>query len=492
MSARGISVKSAHFTGTRSGYRGCSKVMAADGLPSWTSGDLNQRPSEIPDYFALMTTDTSHYWMPFTANRQFKARPRMMTAATGMYYTSEDGRQVLDGTAGLWCVNAGHGHPKITEAVVRQAQTMDFAPPFQMGHAGAFDAARSLADMAPEGLNRVFFCNSGSEAVDTALKMALAYHRMRGDSLRTRLIGRERGYHGVGFGGIAVGGIAGNRKHFGPALPGVDHLRHPLDIARNAFSRGMPEHGADMADEFEQRLLALHDPATVAALIIEPVQGSTGVIIPPKGYLQKLRAICDKHGILLIFDEVITGFGRLGAAFAADYFGVVPDLICCAKGLTNAMVPMGAVIAKQSIHDAFMEAAPENAIEFYHGYTYSGHPLACAAAMATLDVYQDEKLFARAASMASAFEAGAHSLRGLPHVRDVRNLGLVCGIELDPLPGKPTARAYEVFERCFWEEHVLIRTTGDIIALSPPLIISDEQVNRLFEAIGNILRSMTR
>ncbi len=492
MSARGISVKSAHFTGTRSGYRGCSKVMAADGLPSWTSGDLNQRPSEIPDYFALMTTDTSHYWMPFTANRQFKARPRMMTAATGMYYTSEDGRQVLDGTAGLWCVNAGHGHPKITEAVVRQAQTMDFAPPFQMGHAGAFDAARSLADMAPEGLNRVFFCNSGSEAVDTALKMALAYHRMRGDSLRTRLIGRERGYHGVGFGGIAVGGIAGNRKHFGPALPGVDHLRHPLDIARNAFSRGMPEHGADMADEFEQRLLALHDPATVAALIIEPVQGSTGVIIPPKGYLQKLRAICDKHGILLIFDEVITGFGRLGAAFAADYFGVVPDLICCAKGLTNAMVPMGAVIAKQSIHDAFMEAAPENAIEFYHGYTYSGHPLACAAAMATLDVYQDEKLFARAASMASAFEAGAHSLRGLPHVRDVRNLGLVCGIELDPLPGKPTARAYEVFERCFWEEHVLIRTTGDIIALSPPLIISDEQINRLFEAIGNILRSMTR
>ncbi len=492
MSARGISVKSAHFTGTRSGYRGCSKVMAADGLPSWTSGDLNQRPSEIPDYFALMTTDTSHYWMPFTANRQFKARPRMMTAATGMHYTSEDGRQVLDGTAGLWCVNAGHGHPKITEAVVRQAQTMDFAPPFQMGHAGAFDAARSLADMAPEGLNRVFFCNSGSEAVDTALKMALAYHRMRGDSLRTRLIGRERGYHGVGFGGIAVGGIAGNRKHFGPALPGVDHLRHPLDIARNAFSRGMPEHGADMADEFEQRLLALHDPATVAALIIEPVQGSTGVIIPPKGYLQKLRAICDKHGILLIFDEVITGFGRLGAAFAADYFGVVPDLICCAKGLTNAMVPMGAVIAKQSIHDAFMEGAPENAIEFYHGYTYSGHPLACAAAMATLDVYQDEKLFARAASMAPAFEAGAHSLRGLPHVRDVRNLGLVCGIELDPLPGKPTARAYEVFERCFWEEHVLIRTTGDIIALSPPLIISDEQINRLFEAIGNILRSMTR
>jgi beta-alanine--pyruvate transaminase len=322
--------------------------------------------------------------------------------------------------------------------------------------------------------------------------MALAYHRMRGDSLRTRLIGRERGYHGVGFGGIAVGGIAGNRKHFGPALPGVDHLRHPLDISRNAFSRGLPEHGAEMADEFEQRLLALHDPTTVAALIVEPVQGSTGVIIPPKGYLQKLRAICDKHGILLIFDEVITGFGRLGTAFGADYFGVTPDMICCAKGLTNAMVPMGAVIAKQAIHDTFMDTAPENAIEFYHGYTYSGHPLACAAAIATLDVYQSEKLFARAASMAPAFEAAAHSLRGLPHVKDVRNLGLVCGIELEPIPSKPTARAYDVFERCFWEENVLIRTTGDIIALSPPLIIDEEQINRLVAAISKILVRMTK
>ena len=416
----------------------------------------------------------------------------MMQSAAGMIYTTDDGRQVLDGTAGLWCVNAGHGHPKITEAVIRQAHTMDFAPPFQMGHAGAFDAARSLAMLAPGDLNRVFFCNSGSEAVDTALKMALAYHRMRGDTLRTRLIGRERGYHGVGFGGIAVGGIAGNRKHFGPALSGVDHLRHPLDIARNAFSRGLPEHGAEIADEFEQRLLALHDPATGAALIVEPIQGSTGVIIPPKGYLQKLRAICDKYGILLIFDEVITGFGRLGAAFAADYFSVVPDMICCAKGLTNAMVPMGAVIARQSIHDAFMDAAPENAIEFYHGYTYSGHPLACAAAIATLDVYQSEQLFARAATMAPVFEAAAHSLRGLPYVRDVRNLGLVCGIELDAMPGKPGARAYEVFERCFWEENVLIRTTGDIIALSPPLIINEEQIHRLFEAISNILRSMAR
>jgi beta-alanine--pyruvate transaminase len=413
-----------------------------------------------------------------------------MKSAAGMYYTAEDGRQVLDGTAGLWCVNAGHAHPKITEQIIAQAQTLDFAPPFQMGHTKAFEAATSLAHLAPEGLNRVFFCNSGSEAVDTALKMALAYHRMRGDGLRTKLIGRERGYHGVGFGGIAVGGIAGNRKHFGPSLSAVDHLRHPLDISRNAFSHGLPMHGAEIADEFEQRLLTLHDPATVAALIVEPVQGSTGVIIPPKGYLEKLRTICDKYSILLIFDEVITGFGRLGTAFAADYFGVIPDLICCAKGLTNAAVPMGAVIAKQSIHDVFMQSAVENSIEFYHGYTYSGHPLACAAAIATLQVYNDEKLFDRAASMSAAFEQAAHQLKGLPHVKDIRNLGLVCGIELESLPGKPTARAYEVFERCFWEKNLLIRTTGDIIALSPPLIINHEQIDTLFSTLAEVIQSI--
>jgi len=413
-----------------------------------------------------------------------------MKAAAGMYYTAEDGRQILDGTAGLWCVNAGHAHPKITEQIIAQAKTLDFAPPFQMGHTKAFEAATTLAHMAPEGLNRVFFCNSGSEAVDTALKMALAYHRMRGDGLRTKLIGRERGYHGVGFGGIAVGGIAGNRKHFGPSLSAVDHLRHPLDISRNAFSKGLPLHGAELADEFEQRLLALHDPATVAALIVEPVQGSTGVIIPPKGYLEKLRSICDKYGILLIFDEVISGFGRLGSAFAADYFGVIPDLICCAKGLTNAAVPMGAVIAKQSIHDVFMQSAPENGIEFYHGYTYSGHPLACAAAIATMQVYHDEKLFERAANMSAAFEQAAHQLKGLPHVKDIRNLGLVCGIELEPLPGKPTVRAYEVFERCFWEKNLLIRTTGDIIALSPPLIISHEQIDTLFSTLAEVIQSI--
>jgi beta-alanine--pyruvate transaminase len=436
------------------------------------------------------TMNTAHYWMPFTANRQFKERPRLMVKAAGMHYTSDDGRQILDGTAGLWCVNAGHAHPAITQSIVEQAATMDFAPPFQMSHPKAFEAASSLAAMAPEGLDRIFFCNSGSEAVDTALKMALAFHKLRGEPLRSKLIGRERGYHGVGFGGIAVGGIAGNRKHFGPTLAGVDHLRHPLDIARNAFSRGLPEHGAELADEFEQRLLALHDPSTVAALIVEPVQGSTGVIIPPKGYLQRLRAICDKYGILLIFDEVITGFGRLGTAFASDYFGVVPDMICCAKGLTNGAVPMGAVVAKRFIHDAFMEAAPTNGIEFYHGYTYSGHPLACAAAIASLQVYRDEKLFERAALMSSVFEDAAHGLRGLPFVKDVRNLGMVCGIELEPLAGAPAARAYTVFERCFWEKGILIRTTGDIIALSPPLTINEVQVAELFDGIADCLKQL--
>ena len=437
-----------------------------------------------------MSTDLSHYWMPFTANRQFKAKPRLISSAKGMHYLSSDGRSILDGTAGLWCVNAGHAHPKITEAIIAQAGTLDFAPPFQMSHSKAFEAASSLAAMAPAGLNRVFFCNSGSEAVDTALKMALAYHKLRGEPLRSRLIGRERGYHGVGFGGIAVGGIAGNRKHFGPTLAGVDHLRHTLNIERNAFSHGLPQHGAEIADEFEQRLLALHDPSTVAALIVEPVQGSTGVIIPPQGYLQKLRAVCDKYGILLIFDEVITGFGRLGTAFAADYFGVVPDIICCAKGLTNATVPMGAVIASQQIHDSFMQAAPENGIEFYHGYTYSGHPLACAAAIATLDAYREEAMFERAARMSPVFEKAAHGLRGLPFVKDVRNLGLVCGIELESIPGKPAARAYEVFERCFWEQGVLIRTTGDIIALSPPLIIDEAQIQQLFDAIATVLKTL--
>lgn len=434
------------------------------------------------------TLNTEHLWMPFTANRQFKSRPRILVSASCMYYTADDGRKILDGTAGLWCVNAGHSHPKIVEAVQRQAATMDYAPLFQMGHPGAFEAASALASIAPDGLNRVFFCNDGSEAVDSALKIALAYHRIRGDALRTRLIGRERAYHGVGFGGISVGGIAGNRKHFGPPLPGVDHIRHPLNMTLNAFSKGLPEHGADIADELEQRVLALHDPATIAALIVEPIQGSTGVILPPKGYMQKLRAICDKYGILLIFDEVITGFGRLGTAFAADFFGVVPDMLICAKGMTNAAVPMGAVIVRQDIHDAFMAATPENMIEFSHGYTYSGHPLATAAMMATLDVYKNENLFERARNMSAYFEQVAHSLKGLPYVKDIRNLGLVCGIELEGIPGKPAARAFDVFLQCFWEKNVLIRTTGDIIALSPPLTINQQQVDQLFEAIGDVLK----
>lgn len=396
--------------------------------------------------------NTEHFWMPFTANRQFKAKPRLLAKASGMYYTSHDGRRILDGTAGLWCVNAGHCHPKIVEAIQQQAATMDFAPTFQMGHPKVFEAASALVSIAPKGLNRVFFCNDGSEAVDTALKIALAYHRVRGDTLRHRLIGRERGYHGVGFGGIAVGGMAGNRKHFGPALPAVDHLRHTLDLAKNAFSRGLPQHGAELADELEARMLALHDPATVAAVIVEPVAGSTGVLLPPVGYLQKLRAICDKYGILLIFDEVITGFGRLGAPFAADFFGVLPDMITCAKGLTNAAAPMGAVLVKQEIHDAFMAAAPENAIELFHGYTYSGHPLAAAAAVATIEVYKQEQLFERAAGISPYFEDAAHSLKGLPFVKDVRNLGLVCGIELDSIPGKVGARAFDVYLKCFEEK----------------------------------------
>ncbi|TCS34674.1 beta-alanine--pyruvate transaminase [Paucimonas lemoignei] len=434
--------------------------------------------------------DTSHFWMPFTANRQFKSNPRMLVSASGMYYYTDDGRQILDGTAGLWCVNAGHCHPKITEAIRRQAGELDYAPAFQMGHPQAFEAASALASIAPAGLNRVFFCNDGSEAVDTALKIALAYHRVRGDGLRHRLIGRERAYHGVGFGGISVGGIAGNRKHFGSALAAVDHLRHPLDMARNAFTRGLPQQGAELADELDTRLLSLHDPSTVAAVIVEPIQGSTGVILPPVGYLQKLRTICDNYGILLIFDEVITGFGRLGTAFGADYFGVVPDMITCAKGLTNAAVPMGAVLVRQDIHDAFMDAAPENAIEFFHGYTYTAHPLAAAAAIAAIDVYTSEGLFTQAATMAPLFEEAAHSLKGLPYVKDIRNLGLVCGIELESIPGKPTTRAFDIFLKCFWEKNILIRTTGDIIALSPPLIINRAQIEQLFEGLGDVLRNI--
>jgi len=425
------------------------------------------------------------YWMPFTANRQFKQAPRMLAKSSGMHYWTPEGRQILDGIAGLWCVNAGHARPKIVSAIAEQAAEMDFAPPFNMGHPKAFELAERLIEITPAGMNRVFYTNSGSEAVETALKMAIGYHRARGEGARTRLIGRERGYHGVNFGGISVGGIVGNRKSFGPLLPGADHIRHTHDLSRNAFSRGVPEHGAELADDLE-RLVALHDASTIAAVIVEPVAGSTGVLLPPKGYLQRLRSICDKHGILLIFDEVITGFGRLGSPFAATHFGVTPDLMTVAKGITNGCVPMGAVFAKQHIHDAFM-TGPEHLIEFLHGYTYSAHPLACAAALGTLDTYADEKLLTRGALMAPVFENALHSLKGVPHVIDVRNIGLVGGIELDPIPGNPGKRAFDTFLEC-WERGVLIRTTGDTIALSPPLIVESGHIDQMVSTIADVLK----
>ncbi len=425
------------------------------------------------------------FWMPFTANRQFKQAPRLLAKAEGMHYWTPEGRQILDGIAGLWCVNAGHARPKIVEAIQQQAAEMDFAPPFNMAHPKAFELAERLVELTPAGLNKVFFTNSGSEAVETALKMAIGYHRARGDSARTRLIGRERGYHGVNFGGITVGGIVGNRKSFGPLLPGADHIRHTHDLSKNAYSRGVPEHGAELADDLE-RLVALHDASTIAAVIVEPVAGSTGVLLPPKGYLKRLREICDKHGILLIFDEVITGFGRLGSPFAAQHFDVTPDLMTVAKGITNGCVPMGAVFATQAIHDAFM-TGPEHLIEFPHGYTYSSHPLACAAALGTLDTYAEDGLLTRGATMAPVFESALHSLKGVPHVIDVRNIGLVGGIELQPIAGQPGKRAFDAFLEC-WERGVLIRTTGDTIALSPPLIVENSHIDQMVSTIADVLK----
>jgi beta-alanine--pyruvate transaminase len=425
------------------------------------------------------------YWMPFTANRQFKSAPRLVGRAEGMHYWTPEGRQVLDGVAGLWCVNAGHSRSRITAAIQAQAAELDFAPPFQMGHPKVFELAERLVELTPAGIDKVFFTNSGSESVDTALKMALAYHRVRGEGQRTRLIGRERGYHGVNFGGISVGGMVANRKMFGQMLGGVDHIRHTHDPARNAFSKGQPAHGAELADDLE-RMVALHDASTIAAVIVEPVAGSTGVLVPPQGYLERLRAICDKHGILLIFDEVITGFGRLGSPFAANHFGVVPDLMTVAKGLTNGCVPMGAVFARRFIHDAFMNG-PEHLVEFFHGYTYSGHPLACAAALGTLDTYAEEGLLTRAASMASSFENAVHSLSALPNVIDVRNIGLVAGVELAPIAGEPGKRAFQVFLDC-WENGLLVRTTGDTVALSPPLIVDHQHIDQMIGTLANAIR----
>jgi len=432
--------------------------------------------------------DLSAYWMPFTANRQFKRAPRMITGADGMHYVTDDGRKVLDGIAGLWCVNAGHNRPKIVEAIQTQAATLDYAPAFQMAHPKAFELASRLTALSPEGLDHVFFTNSGSESVETALKMALAYHRAKGDGGRFRLIGRERGYHGVNFGGISVGGIVANRKMFGTLLTGVDHMRHTHDLSRNAFTRGEPEHGIELADDL-LRIAQLHDPSTIAAVIVEPVAGSAGVLLPPKGYLKRLREICDEHGILLIFDEVITGYGRLGTNFGADFFGVTPDLMTTAKGLTNGTVPMGAVFASDNIHDAFM-TGPDHMIEFFHGYTYSAHPLACAAALGTLDTYADEGLLTRGAELADYWADAIHSLRDLPHVIDTRNLGLIGAVELEPIAGQPTKRAFSAFLSAYHDHDLLIRTTGDIIAFSPPLIIGKDHIDQIVDRMTKVLTAL--
>jgi len=431
--------------------------------------------------------DLDAFWMPFTANRQFKKAPRLFVQAEGMHYTTDDGRKVLDGTAGLWCVNAGHKRPRIVEAVQRQIEELDYAPAFQMGHPKAFELAARLVNLTPPGLDKVFYTNSGSEAVETALKIAIAYQRARGEGSRFRLIGRERGYHGVNFGGISVGGIVPNRKVFGTLLTGVDHLPHTHDLARNAFTRGQPDHGAELADELD-RLVALHDASTIAAVIVEPMAGSTGVLIPPKGYLERLRAICDKHGIVLIFDEVITGFGRLGSPFAAEHFGVTPDIITTAKGLTNGIIPMGAVFVKNEIHDAFM-TGPEHLIELFHGYTYSGNPMAAAAGLATLETYREEGLLTRGAELEDYWADGIHSLRDCPHVIDIRNIGLIGAIELEPIAGEPTKRAFSAFIDAF-ESDILIRTTGDIIVLSPPLIIEKAEIDKLFGTLRAVLQRL--
>jgi beta-alanine--pyruvate transaminase len=432
------------------------------------------------------TNDLDAFWIPFTPNRAFKRAPRLLARAKDMHYFTPDGHAVLDGLAGLWCSNAGHNRDPIVAAIAQQAAELDYAAAFHFAHPKSFELASRIAAIAPADLNRVFFCNSGSEAVDTALKIALAYHNVRGEAGRTRLIGRERGYHGVNFGGVSVGGIGGNRKWFGPLLPGTDHIRHTHNIEKNAFVRGEPEHGVDLAEDL-LRLVALHDASTIAAVIVEPVAGSAGVLIPPKGYLKRLREICDAHDILLIFDEVITGFGRLGTPFAVDYFDVSPDMITMAKGITNGVIPMGGVFAKSKIHDAFMNG-PEHLIEFFHGYTASANPIACAAGLATLETYKEEGLLERGAELAPYWEEAVHSLKGLPHVIDIRNLGLIGAIELEPIPGEPTKRAFSIFIEAF-QRGILIRTTGDIIALSPPLIIEKAQIDELIGTLAEIIKA---
>jgi beta-alanine--pyruvate transaminase len=426
------------------------------------------------------------FWMPFTPNRAFKADPRMVVRAEGMYYYTPEGRAVLDGTSGLWCCAAGHGRTRIVEAIQRAAAELDYATTFNLGHPLAFEFANRLGQILPEGLDRIFFTNSGSESADTALKIALAYQQARGKAGKYRLIGREKGYHGTNFGGISVGGIVRNRRTYGPMVVGVDHLPHTLDIARNAFSRGQPQHGVEFADALE-RLVQLHDASTIAAVIVEPVQGSAGVIIPPIGYLKRLRELCTKHDILLIFDEVITGFGRLGAPFASHYFDVKPDILTMAKAITNAAVPMGAVAASREIYDTIL-ANSQMPIELFHGYTTSGHPLACAAGIATLDTFREEGLFERAAELAPYWEDAIHSLRDAPHVVDIRNLGLIGGIELTPRAD--ASRAGEVFRKCF-DAGVFARFTGDVLAFSPPLIVEKAQIDQIVETVRSALKQVS-
>jgi beta-alanine--pyruvate transaminase len=434
----------------------------------------------------IKPNDLASFWMPFTANKQFNANPRLFVGAKDMHYVTNDGRKVLDGTSGLWCVNAGHCRPKIVDAIKQQVETLDFAGTFQMGHTRAIEAASRLTSVAPKGFDHVFFTNSGSESVETALKMAIAYHRAKGNGTKVRLIGRERGYHGVNFGGMSVGGIGPNRKMFGALMAGVDHMRHTHDLARNAFTRGEPEHGAELADDLE-RLVTLHDASTIAAVIVEPVACSTGVLIPPKGYLKRLEAIAKKHDILLIADEVITAFGRLGTPFGSDYFGISPDIITTAKGVTNGTIPMGAVFVKSHVHDAFANG-PEWMIDFFHGYTYSGHPVAAAAAIGTLDTYAEEGLLTRATELAPYWEERIHALKDLPHVIDVRNIGLIGAVEFAPNPAQPGKRAFDRFVKAF-EDGILVRQTGDIIALSPPLVISKSQIDELFETFTKVLKA---
>jgi beta-alanine--pyruvate transaminase len=440
------------------------------------------------DLPTMSNVNLQHYWMPFTDNRRFKAKPRLIASAKDVYLTTVEGKQVLDGLATLWCVNAGHTRPRIVEAIRRQAGELDFASSFALGHPLPFQLAERIAAIAPRGMHQVFFTNSGSEAVDTALKIAVAYHRLRGQGTRTRFIGRERSYHGVNIGGTSLGGVAANRKAYsGVLLPGVDHLRHTHDLSRNAFSRGQPAHGAELANELEERIIPLHDASNIAALIIDPVSASGGVLIPPKGYLQRLREICTRHGILLIFDEVITGWGRLGAPFAAQHFGIEPDLITFAKGITSGAVPLGGVLVRGSIYETFMQAQGAG-MEFFHGYTYSGHPLACAAGLAALDTYDEEGLFSKP-QLASQFEAGVHSLKGLPHVVDCRNLGLIGAVELAPRPIAPGERGYETFEKC-WERGVFVRPVGDSVAFCPPLIAENRHLEQMFGTLAEVLKTV--